>query len=108
MINNNIAKGIDIVYGVVDNPCVGAVTALQEAKAEKCAVLSCGGFGEEPFTALENDDPYYEAIIVVPPTNVSERIAGRRGEGSGGRSCGPITNIEIGLATHENVKDFME
>lgn len=108
VINNNIAKGIDIVYGVVDNHAWGAVTALQEAKAEKCAVLSCGGFGEEPFTALENDDPYYKAIIVVPPTNVVSESLAAVEKVLAGEAVEPITNIEIGLATHENVKDFME
>ncbi|MBU9739090.1 sugar ABC transporter substrate-binding protein [Diplocloster agilis] len=108
VINNNIAKGIDIVYGVVDNHAWGAVTALQEAKAEKCAVLSCGGFGEEPFTALENDDPYYKAIIVVPPENIVEDSIAAVEKVLAGESVEPITNIDISLADHNNVKDFIK
>ncbi|MBU9728635.1 sugar ABC transporter substrate-binding protein [Diplocloster modestus] len=108
VINNNIAKGIDIVYGVVDNHAWGAVTALQEAKAKKCAVLSCGGFGEEPFTALENDDPYYKAIIVVPPENIVTDSIAAVEKVLAGESVEPITNIEISLADHNNVKDFVK
>lgn len=107
VINNNIAKGIDIVYGVVDNHAWGAVTALQEAKAEKCAVLSCGGFGEEPFNALAANDPYYKAIIVVPPTNIVADSLDAVEKVLAGKSVDKVINIEIGLADSNNVQQYM-
>lgn len=106
IINNNIAKGIDIVYGVVDNHAWGAVTALEEAKAKGTAVFSCGGFGAEPFGALSANHPYYKALVVVPPKNivsdslscVAKVIAGERVE--------PVTNIKFGLADASSVSQY--
>lgn len=106
IINNNIAKGIDMVYGVVDNHAWGAVTALEEAQAEACCVLSCGGYGEEPFTALEQDHPYYKALIVVPPQNVVTDSLDAVEKILNGETVDKITNIEFGLASHETVENY--
>ncbi|MEM1485703.1 sugar ABC transporter substrate-binding protein [Oscillospiraceae bacterium PP1C4] len=107
IINNNIAKGIDVVYGVVDNHAWGAVTALEEANAEKCAVLSCGGFGNEPFTALQGNQKYYKALIVVPPKNIVKDSLSCVKKVLNGESVEKTTNIEFGLADASNVKDFL-
>lgn len=106
IINNNIAKGIDLVYGVVDNHAWGAVTALQEANAENCAVLSCGGFGAEPFDALTANHKYYKALIVVPPQNIVKDSLACIGKIKKGEPVEPITNIEFGLADASNVSDY--
>lgn len=106
IINNNIAKGIDLIYGVVDNHAWGAVTALEEAGAEKCSVFSCGGYGEEPFTALENNHPYYRALIVVPPQSVVEKTYEALGKVLKGEPIDKVTNADFGLADAENVAEF--
>lgn len=106
IINNNVAKGIDMVYGVIDNHAWGAVTALEEANVEECAVLSCGGFGDEPFDALENDHKYYKAIIVVPPVDVVRDTLSATIKAIKGEKLEMITNTNFGLADADNVGDF--
>lgn len=106
IINNNIAKGIDLVYGVVDNHAWGAVTALEEANAEKCAVLSCGGFGDEPFDALAANHKYYTSLVVVPPKNIVKDSLVCVDKIIKGEAVEPITNIEFGLADAANVADY--
>ncbi len=108
IINNNIAKGIDMVYGVVDNHAWGAVTALEEAGAEECAVLSCGGYGDEPFTALSEHHKYYKALIVVPPVDVVKDSLAAAVKAVNGEELEDITNTSFGLADSSNVKDYMD
>lgn len=67
IVENMIPKGVDIVYGVVDNHAWGAVTALKTAGVEKAAVFSCGGYSDESFDALRENNKYYKGLIVVPP-----------------------------------------
>lgn len=108
IINNNSAKGVDLVYGVVDNHAWGAVTALEEGKVEGAAVFSCGGFGSEPFEALKSDHPYYKAIIVVPPKNIVMDTLTSIDKVIKGEDVDPITNITFGLADSSNVSDYMD
>lgn len=107
IINNNIAKGVDLVYGVVDNHAWGAVTALEEAAAEGTAVFSCGGFGTEPFDALQADHKYYTALIVVPPKNIVSDTLKSVEQVLNGESVDGTINIEFGLADAENVSEYL-
>ena len=107
IINNNIARGIDLVYGVVDNHAWGAVTALQEAQAVGTAVFSCGGFGDEPFGALAEGHAYYRGLIVVPPANIVEDALNVIAKLENGEPVDAVTNIEFGFADASNVSDFM-
>lgn len=70
IVENMIPKGVDIVYGVVDNHAWGAATALKTAGVEKAAVFSCGGYSEESFNALRENDQYYKGLIIVPPAEM--------------------------------------
>lgn len=106
IINNNVAKGIDMVYGVIDNHAWGAVTALEEANVEQCAVLSCGGFGDEPFTALEENHKYYKALIVVPPVDVVRDTLNATVKAVNGEKLEAITNTSFGLADSTNVGEY--
>lgn len=106
IINNNVAKGIDMVYGVIDNHAWGAVTALEEADAEECAVLSCGGYGDEPFEALEQNHKYYKALIVVPPVDVVRDTLNATIKAINGEKLDEITNTSFGLADASNVSDY--
>lgn len=105
-VNNNIEKGIDIVYGAVDNHAWGAVTALKEANAEKCCVLSCGGYGAEPFEALAANDKYYQALVVVPPANIVTDALATVEKVLAGEKVEPVVNIEIAVASAANIADF--
>lgn len=106
IINNNIAKGIDVVYGVVDNHAWGAVTALEEAKAAGTAVFSCGGFGDEPFGALAANHPYYKALVVVPPKNIVSDSFACIAKILAGEKVDPVTNIKFGLADASTVSEY--
>lgn len=108
IINNNIAKGVDMVYGVIDNHAWGAVTALEEADADECAVLSCGGFGDEPFTALSENHKYYKGLIVVPPVDVVKDSLAAAIKAINGEELDDITNTNFGLADSSNVNEYMD
>ena len=106
VVSNNLTKGVDLIYGVVDNHAWGAVTALEEAQVENCAVICCGGFGEEPFEALEADHPYYKALIVVPPVNIVTSALDAVEKVLAGETVESTINIEFGLADHDTVGNY--
>ena len=106
VVSNNLTKGVDLIYGVVDNHAWGAVTALEEAQVENCAVICCGGFGEEPFEALEADHPYYKALFVVPPVNIVTSALDAVEKVLAGETVESTINIEFGLADHDTVGNY--
>lgn len=60
---------VDLVFGINDDTCFGAISALESAKRENVAVISVG-WSEELFKKLEGKDKYMKASAVQNPYNM--------------------------------------
>lgn len=70
IVTNNIAKPIDVIWGAVDNAAFGAEVALENANNKDTVIVSSGGWGKEPFNALNDPDSHYKAVVAVPPAEI--------------------------------------
>ena len=102
----NIVEPFDIVVSVVDNGAWGAVSALQARGLTDVKVFSMGAYGSEPFEALKNEDPNYEACVVVPPQEIADTIYQAASDYFEGKEVEKTTNIELAVADSSNVTDF--
>ena len=57
---------IDVVFGINDDTCFGAIAAIQSADVKDVAVISVG-WSQEMFEMLQNKDPYFKASAVQNP-----------------------------------------
>ncbi len=60
---------VDVVFGINDDTCFGAITALEAAQRENVAVISVG-WSKELFEMLENKNPYFLASAVQNPATM--------------------------------------
>lgn len=102
----NIVEPFDIVVSVVDNGAWGAVSALQARGLTDVKVFSMGAYGAEPFEALKNEDPNYQACVVVPPQEIADTIYQAASDYFEGKKVEKTTNIELEVADSTNVTDF--
>lgn len=71
----NIKEPFDIVFAVTDPGAFGAVAALEAMGAsEDIKVFSCGGYGEKTYNLLKDQNPYYEAVVVIPPAELVKSL----------------------------------
>ncbi|HHW30684.1 MAG TPA: sugar ABC transporter substrate-binding protein [Clostridiaceae bacterium] len=71
----NIKEPFDIVFTVTDPGAFGAVAALEAMGASKdIKVFSCGGYGEKTYNLLKDQNPYYEAVVVIPPAELVKSL----------------------------------
>ena len=71
---SNIKEPFDIVFAVTDPGAFGAATALEAMKAKDVQVFSCGGYGEKTYDMLKDNNPYYKAVVVIPPSEMVKAI----------------------------------
>ena len=71
---SNIKEPFDIVFAVTDPGAFGAVAALEAMKAKDVKVFSCGGYGEKTLNMLKDANPYYEAVVVIPPSEMVKSL----------------------------------
>ena len=60
---------VDLVFGINDDTCFGAISALEAAKRENVAVVSVG-WSQELFQKLEANDKYMKASAVQNPATM--------------------------------------
>lgn len=72
----NIKEPFDIVFAVTDPGAFGAATALEAMNAKDVKVFSCGGYGEKTYNMLKDKNPYYEAVVVIPPKEMVKSLMG--------------------------------
>jgi ribose transport system substrate-binding protein len=60
---------VDMVFGINDDTCFGAISALEAAKRENVAVVSVG-WSQELFEKLEANDKYFKASAVQNPATM--------------------------------------
>jgi ribose transport system substrate-binding protein len=57
---------VDVVFGINDDTCFGAIAALESVQKENVAVISVG-WSEELFNKITNKDQYFRASAVQNP-----------------------------------------
>lgn len=108
IVTNNIMKPIDVIWGAVDNAAIGAATALEQNGAEGTIVVSAGGWGAEPFTKINNGDPYYKMCIGVSAANIVALTLDSIARYQAGEEIAKSQNIELAVIDGSNIADFMK
>jgi len=108
IVTNNIMKPIDVIWGAVDNAAIGAATALEQNGAEGTIVVSAGGWGAEPFTKINNGDPYYKMCIGVSAANIVALTLDSIARYYAGEEIAKSQNIELAVIDGSNIADFMK
>ncbi|NLW54460.1 MAG: substrate-binding domain-containing protein [Clostridiaceae bacterium] len=101
-----VVEPYDYIISDVDNGAFGAVSALQAAGNTKVQVLSMGAYGEEPFTALYNNDANYMACLNVDPWILAQFIFDGAIDYFEGNEVPTKTNIALFVVDSDNVTDF--
>ena len=108
IVTNNIMKPIDVIWGAVDNAAIGAATALEQNGATGTIVVSAGGWGAEPFTKINNGDPYYKMCIGVSAANIVALTLDSIARHYAGEEIAKSQNIELAVIDGSNIADFMK
>ena len=108
IVTNNIMKPIDVIWGAVDNAAIGAATALEQNGATGTIVVSAGGWGAEPFTKINNGDPYYKMCIGVSAANIVALTLDSIARYYNGEEIAKSQNIELAVIDGSNIADFMK
>jgi ribose transport system substrate-binding protein len=110
IVTNNIAKPVDIIWAAVDNAAFGAKVALETNNIKDTKIVSAGAWGKEPFTALNNNDPYYMMCIGVSPKEIVKMTldnACKVFEGKGD-TLEKEQEIELSVIDSSNIADYMK
>ncbi len=104
----NIVEPFDIVVSVVDNGAWGAVSALEARGATDVKVFCMGAYGDEPFQALRDGHPIYEACLIVDPSEIARLTLDNYVKYVQGNTdeIEKITNIPLYICNTENIADF--
>ena len=104
----NFREDYDIIFAVCDPPAFGAVNALEAMQKENVKVFSCGGFGERTFSLLQEENEYFQAVLVVPPYELVRRTIDVAKEYFAGETDIPERiDIECTIADASNVDSIM-
>lgn len=101
-----LVEPYDFIISDVDNGAMGACSALQAAGNTDVKVLSMGAYGEEPFSALYNNDPNYLACLNVDPWVLAESIFEAAIGYYEGTEVPTKTNIDLYVVDNSNVTDY--
>ncbi len=103
----NIVEPFDIVVSVVDNGAWGAVSALEARGETDVKVFCMGAYGDEPFRALRDGHPIYEAALIVDPAAIAKITLDNYVKYVQGQTeFERVTNIPLYICNTENIKDF--
>ena len=110
IVSNNISKKVDIIWCAVDNAAFGAKVALEAKGVKGTKIVSAGGWGKEPFEAINNNDPYYMMCIGVSPENIVKLSLESAMKWFAGEAdtVPKSQNIELSVIDQSNIKDFMK
>lgn len=104
----NYPTPVDLIYCVTDNGAQGAVAALRQLNNTHTAVISSGGYGEECFSLLRENDPNYKACVMVDPVILAtetidevEKYFTGNGENIVGRE------MQIYIADASNINEYV-
>ncbi len=103
---SNISGQVDIVYGVDDNSAWGAATALKAMNVKDTICVSSGGYSEESFSALHENDPYFKAMIAVDPQLIASTVYDAAIAYLNGEEVESTLNIALEAVTNENVENY--
>ena len=70
----NIKEPFNVVFAVTDPGAFGAASALEAMNAKDIKVFSCGGYGDRTYSMFEDKNPYYEAVVVIPPAEMVKSL----------------------------------
>ena len=103
----NIVEPFDIVVSVVDNGAWGAVSAIEARGLTDVKVFCMGAYGDEPFRALRDAHPIYEACLIVDPAAIARiTLDSYTKYVQGQTEFEKVTNIPLYICNTENIADF--
>lgn len=109
IVQNNIAKPVDIIWCAVDNAAFGAKVALETNGVQGTKIVCAGAWGTEPFTTLNGKDPYYMVCIGVSPGEIVKlSLQAAMDYFSGKTDIQKSQNIELSVIDQNNIGDFMK
>lgn len=108
IVSNNIMKPIDVIWGVIDNAAMGAVSALTQNNIQNTIVVSAGGWGTEPFAMLRDGSPYYKACIAVSPAAVVAQTLDSIERYYNGEEIEPLQEVELVVVDDSNIADYIQ
>lgn len=109
IVTNNIMKPIDVIWGAVDNAAFGAASALELAGKEgQTIVVSAGGWGSEPFNAINDGNPFYKMCIGVSAANIVGLTLDSIERYFAGEEIDREQNIELAVIDGSNIADYMK
>jgi ribose transport system substrate-binding protein len=66
----SISEPFDLVYAASDSNAYGAIAGLQQKNLTNIPVFACGGYGQELFNALTEEDGQFQGVINVPGSSI--------------------------------------
>lgn len=103
---SNIGDHVDIVYGVDDNSAWGAAIALRAMNVKDTICVSSGGFSEESFSALYNEDPYFKCMNAVDPNLIASTVYDSAIKFLNGEEVEDVLNIKLEAVDKSNVENY--
>jgi ABC-type sugar transport system substrate-binding protein len=109
IVNNNIAKPMDVIWCAVDNAAQGARIALKNNGIEGTKLIS-SAWGNEPFNELNSKDPNYFMCVGISPydivkTSLMSAKAYFQGKAS---SLSREQNTPLAIIDQNNIGDYMK
>lgn len=103
----NIVEPFDMVVSVVDNGAWGAVSAIEARGLTGVKVFCMGAYGDEPFQALRDEHPIYEACLIVDPAAIARiTLDSYTKYVQGETEFEKVTNIPLYICNTTNIADF--
>jgi len=96
---------IDVVFGINDDTCFGAISALEAANRQNVAVVSVG-WSEELFKKLESKDKYMRASAVQNPYTMGSTTVDTIAKYFETNSVPPEVLDKSTIVTPDNIADF--
>ena len=101
-----VVEPYDYIISDVDNGAQGAVAALQAAGNTSVKVFSMGGYGQEPFGMLHDNDANYQACLNVDAWVLAQFIIDGAIAHFEGKEVPTQTNIDLFVVDNSNVEKF--
>lgn len=98
----------DYIVVDIDPSAFGAVSALRKAENTDVKVFSLGGYGKEPFEAVNNDDPNYIAFVDIDPKELASKMFECLIQYFDGKAPAKIVNIDQYIIDKTNCKNYWD
>jgi len=100
-----VNEKVDLVFGINDDTCFGAIAALEAAQRQNVAVISVG-WSKEMFEMLENKNPYFRASAIQNPATMGRTTIKTIVDYLNGKEVPPEVLDKAVLVTQDTVDTY--